>query len=67
MELILNESRHIYISKINEVQDYIESHLEDELCIQQLAYVASFSEYHFQRIFNLKVNILNMNILVQMK
>lgn len=51
MDLILNESRQIYISKINKVQDYIESHLEDELCIQQLASVASFSEYHFQRIF----------------
>lgn len=53
MELILNESRSVYISKINEVQDYIERHLEDELCIKQLAKVASFSEYHFQRIFKL--------------
>ncbi len=30
MDLILNESRQIYISKINLVQDYIESHLEDK-------------------------------------
>jgi AraC family transcriptional regulator len=51
MELNLNESRRVYISKICEVQDYIESHLEDELCTAQLAKVASFSEYHFQRIF----------------
>lgn len=51
MDLILNESRQIYISKINMVQDYIESHLDDELSIRQLARVASFSEYHFQRIF----------------
>ncbi len=51
MDLILNVSRQIYISKINIVQDYIESHLDDELSIQQLARVASFSEYHFQRIF----------------
>lgn len=51
MELILNESRQVYISKINKVQDYIESHIEDELSITQLANVASFSEFHFQRIF----------------
>ena len=53
MELILNESRRVYISKINIVQDYIETHLEDEICTAQLAGVASFSEYHFQRIFKL--------------
>jgi AraC family transcriptional regulator len=51
VDLILNESRQVYISKINRVQDYIESHLGDELGVQQLARVASFSEYHFQRIF----------------
>lgn len=51
MELLLNESRRVYLSKINKVQDYIEKHLEDELCIQQLAGIASFSEYHFQRIY----------------
>lgn len=53
MELNQNESRQVYISKINEVQDYIEKHLEDELSTTQLAKVASFSEYHFQRIFKL--------------
>lgn len=53
MELILNESRQVYISKINKVQDYIESHIEDELSIIQLANVASFSEFHFQRIFKM--------------
>ena len=53
MELIFNESRQVYISKINEVQDYIENHLEDELTIKKLANVASFSEFHFQRIFKL--------------
>lgn len=51
MELLLNESRRVYLSRINKVQDYIEKHLEDELCIQQLAGIASFSEYHFQRIY----------------
>lgn len=51
MDFILNESRQIYISKINLVQDYIENHLEDELRIEDLARIASFSEFHFQRIY----------------
>lgn len=51
MDLILNESRQIYISKINIVQDYIEKHLEEELHVEQLAKIASFSVFHFQRIY----------------
>lgn len=51
MEDYCNESRQTYIEKINLVQDYIENHLEEELSIQQLSRIASFSEYHFQRIF----------------
>lgn len=53
MELIFNASRRVYISKINEVQDYIENHLEEELSTKQLANVACFSEFHFQRIYKL--------------
>ncbi len=51
MEPIINESRQVYISKINRVQDYIEHNLEEELCVVKLAEIASFSEYHFQRIY----------------
>lgn len=51
MELIFNESRQIYISKINKVQDFIEKHLEENLKVEQLAEIAAFSEFHFQRIF----------------
>jgi len=51
MEIILNESRKTYLSKINQVQDYIENHLEEELNIKKLAEIAQFSEFHFQRIF----------------
>lgn len=46
-----NESRQTYIERINAVQDYIENHLDEEISIQQLSRIASFSEYHFQRIF----------------
>ena len=51
MDFRLNESRLIYISKINKVQDYIEKHLEEELSIGQLAKIAAFSTFHFQRIY----------------
>lgn len=51
MDFILNESRLIYISKINKVQDYIEKHLEEELSTGQLAEIALFSSFHFQRIY----------------
>lgn len=51
VDFILNESRQIYISKINMVQDYIENHLEDELHIEHLSSIASFSGFHFQRIY----------------
>jgi len=51
MESLVNESRQIYIEKINNVQDYIEKHLDEEITVQQLSKIASFSEYHFQRIF----------------
>lgn len=51
MDLVFNESRQVYISKINLVQDYIENHLAEELRIEDLAGIASFSEFHFQRIY----------------
>ena len=51
MEQIFNESRQIYISKINKVQDFIEKHLDENIRIEQLAEIAAFSEFHFQRIF----------------
>lgn len=44
-------ARSEYISRINRVIDYIESHLEDELRLEQLAAVACFSPFHFHRIF----------------
>ncbi len=51
MESSINESRQMYIEKINMVQDYIENHLDEEMTVQKLSQIASFSEYHFQRIF----------------
>lgn len=51
MDYVGNESRLIYISKINKVQDYIEKHLDEDLNIGQLAEIAAFSRFHFQRIY----------------
>lgn len=41
-----------YISRINKTFDYIESHLDSPITLEDLAAVASFSKYHFNRIFH---------------
>ncbi|GAU75551.1 GyrI-like domain-containing protein [Fusibacter sp. 3D3] len=43
----------VYTERINLVQDYIETHLEAELTVAMLAEIASFSKFHFQRLFRL--------------
>lgn len=40
-----------YISRINRTFDYIETNLAKPFTLQELASVASFSKYHFNRIF----------------
>ena len=45
-------SGELYIKGINRVQDYIENHLDEPLKINELAKIAAFSEFHFQRIFS---------------
>lgn len=46
-----NRIDNFYVEQINKVQDYIERHLDTQLSVEQLAHIASFSKYHFQRIF----------------
>ncbi|MBN1782540.1 AraC family transcriptional regulator [bacterium] len=41
-----------YASRINRVLDFIESHLDETLTLDQLAGVANFSPFHFHRIFS---------------
>lgn len=41
----------IYISRINAVLDYIETHLCEALTLEELSRVANFSRFHFHRIF----------------
>ena len=40
-----------YISRINKVFDYIEKHFDKQFTLEELANVALFSKYHFNRIF----------------
>lgn len=40
-----------YVSRINTVLDYIDTHLEKPFTLDELAEVACFSKFHFHRIF----------------
>jgi transcriptional regulator GlxA family with amidase domain len=40
-----------YISRINKTFDYIESNIEKPMTLEELATVANFSKFHFNRIF----------------
>lgn len=44
-------SRQEYIARINRVMDYIGAHLDQPVDLSAMAEVASFSPYHFHRIF----------------
>lgn len=44
--------RQEYIRRINKVVDYIDKHFDEELTLDVLADVASFSRFHFHRLFS---------------
>ncbi|MFW6362181.1 MAG: AraC family transcriptional regulator [Spirochaetota bacterium] len=44
-------SAELYICRINAVIDFIETHLDEKLSLEELSRVAHFSKYHFHRIF----------------
>ncbi len=46
-----NKIRREYISRINKVLDYINANLDKDLTLEMLAGVASFSPFHFHRVF----------------
>ena len=51
----MNEEKTIhteYIARINKTLDYIESNLEKSMTLEELAEVANFSKFHFNRIFH---------------
>ena len=45
------------VAKINDVLDYIENNIEREITLDELAKVATLSEYEFRRIFSFVVGI----------
>jgi len=47
--------REQYVSRINCVIDYIEANIDADLSLENLAQVASFSSFHFHRIFRAMV------------
>ena len=40
-----------YISRVNRASDYIESNIEKQFTLEEIASVANFSKFHFHRIF----------------
>lgn len=40
-----------YVQRIHKVQDYLETHIDTNLSIEELSNAAGFSKYHFSRIF----------------
>lgn len=40
-----------YASRMNRVMDYVERHLDQEMCLDELAGIAHFSAFHFHRLF----------------
>ncbi len=44
--------REEYISRINKVMDFIDTHIDEDLSLIHLSNVANFSQYHFHRIFS---------------
>ena len=46
-----------YRARFRKVLDYIDNHLDDDLAVERLSYVAAFSKYHFHRQFTLLFGI----------
>lgn len=44
-----------YLSRVNNVLDYIENNIDKDLSLDELAAVSHFSKYHFSRIFDAMV------------
>ena len=47
--------RESYTARINQVIDYIQTNIDRDLTLEELAYVAHFSPFHFHKIFGAMV------------
>jgi len=52
MKIINKYQREEYVSRINDVFDYIEKNIHKELTLDKISAVACFSSFHFHRIFH---------------
>jgi DNA gyrase inhibitor len=60
-------SRQEYIARINRVMDYISQNIDKPLDLSVMADIASFSPYHFHRIFTFIVNETPNNFLLRIR
>ena len=56
-----------YIKQIQETIDYIDNHITEKLCVQQLAQIACFSTYHYYRVFYSFVGLTVMEYVTRRK
>lgn len=56
-----------YISRINKTFDYIESNLEKSMTLEELANVANFSKFHFNRIFHSMVGETPFHFILRLR
>lgn len=62
-----NNAREDYISRINKVMDFIEANLDTDLKLIDLAKLASFSQFHFHRIFKAMVGETLRNYILRLR
>jgi AraC family transcriptional regulator len=51
-----------YAAKFNKVFDYIDKHLDEELPLERLSQIASFSKFHFHRQFSEYAGISRLQV-----
>ena len=56
-----------YSERVNRVIDYINEHLSDSLSLKGLAEIASFSPYHFHRIFHSLTGETLYNFIIRLR
>jgi AraC family transcriptional regulator len=60
-------TRDSYNGRLRRVQDFIRSHLDEELALSELAGVACFSLYHFHRVFTGMTGLTVMEYIRQLR
>jgi AraC family transcriptional regulator len=64
---VSEQSRKIYLQRINHVLDYMDAHLAESLNMNTLADIACFSPFHFNRIFSALIQETPNNYLRRMR